>query len=164
MSTFQNFAIEFTMSFVVFGLLAKWYVVPFIERKPFNQALIILLLPFLLRHLGLMSLVPGVVDTALTKTTFAFYQAYGDYLAMLLALLSFIAVHQRWRYALAVVWAFNIVGFLDHANAMIMGTLSDIGEQLHGFWYIPVVFVPLGFTLHSLIFILLLKRSREYAW
>jgi hypothetical protein len=163
MNTFLNFSLELTMSFVVFGLLAKWYFWPYVSTLPFTQGVLILLLPFLFRHLGLMSLVPGVVDPELTQTTFAWYQAYGDFIAMILALISFILVHKRWKYALAVVWLFNIVGTLDHLNAMVLGTLSDIGAQLHAFWYIPVIVVPLDMILHFLIFVLLIERSREYS-
>ena len=86
MPPFVNFGVEFGLSLLVFSLLGKWYVWPFLCVRPFTQALLLLLSPFLLRYLGLTSLVPGVVEPAVTRSTFAFYQAYGDFLAFLLAL------------------------------------------------------------------------------
>jgi hypothetical protein len=103
MPTPLNFGIEFAMSLLVFSLLAKWYVWPYLRARPFTQALLILLTPFLLRFLGLMSLVPGVVDPAVTQGSFAFYQAYGDFIAFLLALASFVLVRSGQKQALAVV-------------------------------------------------------------
>jgi len=62
MNTFLNFGTQFVISLLIFGLLAKWYVWPFLCRRPYSEGLLLLLLPFLLRYLGLVSLVPGVVD------------------------------------------------------------------------------------------------------
>jgi hypothetical protein len=89
------------MSLLVFSLLAKWYVWPFLCARPCTQALLILLVPFLMRYMGLMSLVPGVVDPAVTQSAFAFYQAYGDFVAFLLAFAAFVLVHSRHPQALA---------------------------------------------------------------
>ena len=61
---------------------------------------------------------PIVVDPRLTETTFARHQAYGDLLAMILALLSLIAIRNHWRAALALVWVFNVVGMLDLLEAL----------------------------------------------
>ena len=70
MPPFVNFGVEFGLSLLVFSLLGKWYVWPFLCVRPFAQALLLLLAPFLLRYLGLMSLVPGVVEPAVTRSTF----------------------------------------------------------------------------------------------
>ena len=110
MPPFVNFGIEFGLSLLVFSLLAKWYVWPFLNTRPFNQAMLVLLVLFLPRYLGLMSLVPGVVDPAVTRSDFAFYQAYGDLLAFLLAFAAFILVRSQHSLALAMVWIFNIFG------------------------------------------------------
>ena len=74
MPPFVNFGVEFGLSLLVFSLLGRWYVWPFLRARPFTQALLLLLVPFLPRYLGLMSLVPGVVDPAVAQSTFAFYQ------------------------------------------------------------------------------------------
>jgi hypothetical protein len=159
---FLNFAIEFGMSLLVSGLLAKWYVWPFLCSRPYTQALLILLVFFLPRYLGLMSLVPGVVEPAVTRSAFAFYQAYGDFAAFLLALAAFVLVRAQNPSALAFVWVFNIFGSLDFVHSVLRGTLQGTGGSLGAFFYIPAFYVPLGLTAHYLIFLLLVKRSREY--
>jgi hypothetical protein len=106
--------------------------------------------------------VPGVVDPAVTQSTFAFYQAYGDALAFLLALTAFVLVRYMHPWALAVVWVFNVFGSLEFLHSMVRGSLAGTGGSLGAFWYIPVCYVPLGLVAHYLIFLLLLKRSREY--
>ena len=158
-----NFGVEFGMSLLVFVLLGKWYVWPFLSARPFAQALLILLVPFLPRYLGLMSLVPGVVDPAVTQSAFAFYQAYGDFVAFLLAVGAFALVRAGAAHALAVVWVFNVFGTLEFIHSVVRGSLAGTGGGLGAFWYIPVCYVPLGLVAHSLIFLLLRKRSGEYA-
>jgi len=163
MPPFLNFGIQFALSLLVFGLLGGWYVWPFLCVRPFTQALLVLLSPFLLRYLGLMSLVPGVVEPAVTRSTFAFYQAYGDLLAFLLALAAFVLVRSRHSRALAIVWVFNVFGSLEFLHSVLRGSLAGTGGSLGAFWYIPVCYVPLGLVVHYLIFLLLVKRSSEYS-
>ena len=163
MSSFANFGIEFGLSLLVFSLLAKWYAWPFICTRPMREALLILLVPFLPRYLGLMSLVRGVVDPAVTESKFAFYQAYGDFFAFLLAFTAFVLVRSRSPQALALVWIFNIFGSLDFVHSVVRGSLSGTGGSLGAFWYIPVCYVPFGLVLHYLIFLHLVRRSGEYA-
>jgi hypothetical protein len=158
-----NFGLEFAMSLLVSVLLAKWYLWPYLKTRPFSPALLILLSPFLVRYLGLVSLVPGVVDPAVTQSAFAFYQAYGDFLAFLLALSAFILVRLRQRHALLAVWVFNLFGSAEFINSVMRGIISGTGGSLGAFWYIPVCYVPFGMVVHALIFLLLVTRSREYA-
>jgi hypothetical protein len=142
MNTFLNFGLEFGLSLFVFSLLAKWYVWPFLHARPFEDALLLLLVPFLPRYLGLISLVPGVVDPAVTQSKFAFYQAYGDFAAFLLALLAFILLHYRHPQALLAAWIFNLFGVFDFLHSVIRGMLAGTGGSLGAFWYIPVCYVP----------------------
>jgi hypothetical protein len=163
MPTPLNFGLEFAMSLLVFSLLAKWYAWPYLRVRPFAPALLMLLTPFLLRYLGLMSLVPGVVDPGVTQGSFAFYQAYGDFIAFLLALASFILVRSGQKRALLVVWVFNVFGTIEFLNSVIRGSVFGTGGSMGAFWYIPVAYVPLGLVAHYLIFALLVQRSQEYA-
>jgi hypothetical protein len=72
-----NFGIEFRMSLLVFGLLAKWYAWPYLRSRSFTRALLILLAPFRVCYLGLMSLVPGIVDPAVTHSSFRAVSSLG---------------------------------------------------------------------------------------
>ncbi len=162
MPSMLNFGLEFGMSLLVSALLAKWYLWPFLSKRTFADALLILLSPFLLRYLGLMSLVPGVVEPSVTRSPFALYQAYGDFLAFLLALTAFILVRQRRQPALAAVWFFNVFGALDFIHAVVRGSVFGTGGSIAAFWYIPVAYVPLGLVFHFMIFVLILTRSQEW--
>lgn len=159
LNTLLNFGIEFAMSLLVFGTLAKWYVWPFLRARPRTEALLILLVPFLPRYLGLASLVPGVVDPSVTQSTFALYQAYGDFIAFALAFVAFVLLHFRNAWAIQALWVFNIFGTLDFIHSVVRGILGGTGGSLGAFWYIPVCYVPLGLVAHCLIFVVLLRNS-----
>jgi hypothetical protein len=154
-----NFGLEFVCSLFVFVLLAKWYAWPYLNTLQIRNALLLLLSPFLLRYLGLMSLVPGVVEPSVTQSRFAFYQAYGDFLAFLLALVGFVLVRRSSQLATLAVWVFNIFGTLDFLHSVIRGAVFGTGGSIGAFWYIPVAYVPFGLVVHFLIFATLLSRE-----
>ena len=143
------------MSLVVWGLIAKWLVAPWLAKMPQHQALFWLTLPHAFRHMGMVFLVPGVVAQPLPGG-FANPAAYGDLLAAVLAFLSLIVLRTGWTGALAVVWLFNIVGTFDLLNALRhTNVVSDFGAV----WYIPTLFVPLLLVTHLMIFARLLRRA-----
>ncbi len=94
MDTLAIFGLQLVLSLLVFALLAKWYVTPWLAEKPVRQALIPLIFPHAFRHIGLMFLVPGVVAQPL-PSVFAYTVAYGDVVSGLLALLSLVGCPER---------------------------------------------------------------------
>ena len=60
MDTLSIFGLQFALSLVVFGLLAKWYVLPWLAQYSTRQALVPLLIPHALRHLGMAFLVNAI--------------------------------------------------------------------------------------------------------
>jgi len=85
--------------------------------------------------------------------------AYGDLVAAGLALFSIAALRMGARFALALVWIFNIEGFVDFLNAFVQGLRHDVtSAPLGAAWYIPTYFVPALLVTHIMIFLLLLKR------
>lgn len=159
MDSFQIFGLQFLLSLVVYGLLATWYVAPALARLPLHDALIPLLVPHALRHLGLVFLVPAVVAPTLPRA-FALPTAYGDLLAGLLALMAMVALRSRLALALPLAWLFNIVGSLDLLYAFYRGIPLDAGRHMGSAWYIPTFIVPALFVTHFMIFAMLIKRSR----
>ena len=159
MDSFQIFGLQVLLSFIGYGLIARWYVAPRLAALPLHTALMPLLFLHAFRHLGMVFLVPAVVAPTLPPG-FALPTAYGDLLAGLLALLAIIALRSRWRLALPLTWLFNIVGTLDLVNAFYQGTRLDVGVHLGSAWYIPTFVVPALFVTHFMIFVLLVKRSR----
>jgi hypothetical protein len=151
------FGSQLALSLLVYTLLAKWYVVPWLADKPIEQALIALIFPHALRHLGLTFFVPGVVEPSLPHV-FANAAAYGDLVSGLLAILCLFALRRAWALALPLVWVFNIVGTLDLVNAL---SHAEAVPSLGASWYIPTFFVPMLLVTHVMIFARLLKRSHQ---
>ncbi len=156
MDTQAIFGLQFFLSLVVWGLIAKWLLAPWLEKMSQHQALLYLTLPHAFRYMGMVFLVPGVVAQPLPDA-FAIPAAYGDLATGLLALLALIALRTGWAGALALVWLFNLVGTFDLLNALRhQNVVPDFGAA----WYIPTLFVPLLLVTHFMIFARLLRRGR----
>ena len=157
MNALAIFGLQFGLSLTVCGLLAKWYVAPWLAKQPTHQAFVPLLIPHTLRHIGLAFLVPGLVVQPL-PTTFAIAAAYGDLVSGLLAILSLIAVRAQWRFALVLVGLFNLVGIADLVNALRQ---AEVVPNLGTTWYIPTFLVPVLLVTHGLMLIQLVKAWRQ---
>ena len=156
MDTLAIFGLQFVLSLVVWGLIAKWSLNPWLEKKSPHDAFFWLTLPHAFRHMGMVFLVPGVVARPLPEA-FATPAAYGDLVTGVLALLALIALRTGWARALALVWLFNIVGTVDLVHALRQANVVvDFGAA----WYIPTLFVPLLLVTHFMIFARLLRRGR----
>ena len=148
------FFLQFTLSLIVTGLLAKWLLAPWLAQQSRRRALFWLTIPHAFRHIGMVFLVPGVVLPL--PENFASAAAYGDLAAGILALFSLIALHNRWKGALGLVWVFNIVGTLDLINAL---RHLEAVPSLAAAWYIPTFLVPLLLVTHLMIFATLVKTA-----
>lgn len=164
MTPTQIFVLQVALSLLTYGLAARWYILPRLERLDLVAALTPLLLFHTLRTMGLVFLVPGVIGGSL-PAEFAAPGAYGDLLTVGLAFLALLALRARWRGALPLVWLFTIVGLLDFVNAFAQGVRADIAAQeaLGPGWFIPTFAVPAFTVAHLLVVRLLLTRGREYA-
>lgn len=157
MNAQQIFGLQVLPSFVVCGLVAKWYVTPRLASVPLHAALQPLLVLHTSRHLGMVFLVPTVVGAAL-PAAFAIPAAYGDLLAGLLALGAIVALRARARIALALTWLFNVVGLLDLINAFYQGLSHDV--QLGAAYFIPTFIVPALVITHLMMFRMLIRHPR----
>lgn len=153
----QIFGLQVVLSFVVYGLVAKWYVSPRLATLPLGIALQPLLVLHAFRHLGMVFLVPTVVGPAL-QASFAVPAAYGDLLAGLLALAAMGALRTGSSIAIPLTWLFNVVGLLDLINAFYQGLSNDV--QLGSAYYIPTFIVPALVITHLMIFRMLLRHPR----
>jgi hypothetical protein len=143
---------------LVYGLVARWYVAPRLAALPLREALVALLFPHALRHVGLVFLPPvGMAPTL--PPPFALPAAYGDLLTGLLALLAITALRGRWTSAIVLTWLANLVGMLDLGVAIFQGVRLDVGAHLGAAWYIPTFVVPVLLVTHVMIFTRLLRRS-----
>ena len=152
--------LSIVMGLTIYGLIAKWYVMPVLLALPRARALMPLLLFHCFRFIGLAFLIPGVTAQPLDPR-FANPAAYGDLLAALLALLCVLALRRGWRTAIPLVWVFNVEGTLDLLNAVTQGLRYTEGGNLGATFFIPQVVVPALLVTHAMVFIILLRRDSK---
>jgi hypothetical protein len=162
MNTILIFATQVTLSLLSFGLLASWVIYPRLRNRSLRDALTPLLLFETLRTIGLIFLVPGLVDAEL-PAEFAVPAAVGDMLAVILAFVALVAVRASWRVAPALVWLFTVVGLADFINATAQAVRFDIVEQhqLGIAWLLPTYGVPIFTVVQVVVIALLLTRGRQ---
>lgn len=100
---------------------------------------------------------PGVVAPDL-PLAFARSAAWGDLLAVLLALLALASLRRRAGYAIA--WVFNLWGSFDLFNAFYQAAASGLEPgQFGAAYFLPTFLVPMLLVFHVLICrILVAKR------
>ena len=112
------FGLSVAFSFVAWSLVARDFVWPALNGRSRADALRPLLILHSFRFVGLSFLIPGVVSPDL-PAAFAAPAAYGDLVAMLLALLALVAL--RSRFGVVLVWLFGIWGTADLLYAFFNG-------------------------------------------
>ncbi len=155
---FLHYFICYTVAFLVFGLIGRWYLWPAIKDRPPKIALAPLLLYACLRVNGLMFLMPGLVSRDLPRA-FALPTAYGDLTAALLALSALWPLRAEGAAAAPMVWLFNIVGLLDLVYANISTFKDHVDPAYLGVsYYLAALNVPAMIVVHVIIFAYLLRR------
>jgi hypothetical protein len=149
------FVSQFALSLIVVGLLARWYVAPWLAEKPLEVALMVLIAPHAFRHLGLAFIVPALNQPGL-PLEFATAAAYGDLLSGILALVVLIALRSRWAMALPLAWVFSIVGLADLANALRQ---DDAILYMGATWFIPTFVVPILLVTHFMVITRLVRNA-----
>lgn len=157
-----SFITQVTLSLLSFGLIARWVIYPRLRERSLREALTPLLLFQTFRTLGLIFLVPGLVDTAL-PAAYAIPEAVGDMLAVVLAFAALVAVRSGWRAAPALVWLFTVEGLADFINAFAQGLRFNIAVNYHlGIgWLLPTYGVPAFFAAQLTLIALLRNRERQ---
>jgi hypothetical protein len=83
-----------------------------------------------------------------------------DLTTALLAIVSVVALKTRWRFAIPLVWIFNLVGFGDLITAFPQFFGLKLYDQNLGFiWLMFVTYGLATFLSHIYIFIRLLKKK-----
>lgn len=154
------FILQFVLSLVVTGLLARWYLTPWLAGKPLEVMLMALLIPHAFRHVGMAFLVP-VLNQPGMPGDFANAAAYGDLMSGMLALLALIALKGRWSMAIPLVWVFNLVGAIDLANALRQ---TDAALYMGATWFIPTFAVPVLLVTHAMIFARLIRHASDLSY
>jgi hypothetical protein len=156
-----SFAIQATLSLLSFGLLARWFVYPRLRDRALPEALTPLLLFQTFRTLGLIFLVPSLVDAAL-PAAFAIPEAVGDMLAVVLAFAALVAVRAGWRAAPALVWLLTVEGLADFVTDFVQGGRIDIAAYHLGIgWLLPTYGVPAFIAGQLTVAALLVHHARR---
>jgi len=153
------FGIQFTVSLVVYSLIAFWYVAPRLWGLPLELALAPLLWVHAFRIVGGTILAPGSVGPGVPME-FRTMIGYGDLITALRALLALIALRTRLSHAIAFVWLCVIVGMLDTVNAIIQSVRFSVFTYALGVnWVIVTIYVPALLVSSLLIFMQLLDMQ-----
>jgi hypothetical protein len=151
------FGVQFTLSLIIFALVAKWYITPALNKLPLQAALVPLFLVHAMRYLPSSAFAPGQVDPKLPMDAMAGI-AYGDLASAILALIAVVFLRNGWFGALALAWVVNVVTSLDWLNAGYLAAASQlVTYRMGGNWYIISYYVPVIGVIHVMIFARLLK-------
>ena len=149
------------LSFIVFAIVAIWYVAPWLETRQRAEALVWLLLVHAFRHVALQIFSAqkfgfAVSDGARDQI------AAGDVTGMILALIAIVALRYRLGMAALLIWVFVAETVLDLANATIAGIREELFSTASGVtWLILTFYVPLLWVSLGLIVWQLCSRHRE---
>ncbi len=157
MTTQDIFGLQFALSIVIFAVVARVYLRPWLGGLTKREALMWLTLPHMFRHVGMVFLVPGMVSDGMPEG-FAKPAAYGDLLTGILALAAFVALHMDWRAKFALVWIYTVVGLVDLGKALPQ---TDVAPFFGAAWYIPTMLVPLLLVTHVMSFARLVRRDAK---
>ncbi len=145
------FGTQFTLSLVAYGLIALWYVVPWLAKKPREAALVPLVWVHAFRMIGGTVLAPGAVGAGV-PILFQKMIGYGDLITAFLALLALAALRTRSSWAIPLVWLVVTVGMLDTINAIIQSMRYDVFTHALGVnWVIVTIYVPALLVSSALI-------------
>jgi len=154
------FGIQFTMSLLIYALIATWYVAPRLSKLPTVVAVVPLLWVHAFRVVGGTILAPGAVDPAV-PADFRVMIGLGDMITAFLALLALLALRAHLRGALALVWVFLVVGTADTANAIAQSTRDSVFNYPLGInWVIVTAYVP-ALIVSSVLILVYLLRPRK---
>jgi hypothetical protein len=153
------FFVSIAFGLIAWGIVTARYIWPELRHKPRAEALRPVLMLHTFRYLGLSTLVPGVASANL-PAAFALPEAYRDFIAATLALLTLLLLPRKAGVGLA--WIFNIWGSVDLLNTFYQAFAAGlVPGQLGATYFIPTFFVPLLLITHALAFRILLQPQSE---
>jgi hypothetical protein len=154
-----SFFASIAFSFIAWGIVTARYIWPDLRLRASAEALRPLLILHSFRFLGLAFLVPNVVAPDLPPA-FAQSAAYGDIIAVILALRSLLSLPRA--AGVIVAWIFNLWGSADLLNAFFQANHAGLlPGQLGAAYFIPTLGVPLLLITHALAFRILLQHPTE---
>jgi len=151
--------IAMAISFVVFVLLAVWYVAPWMRQRPLAIALTVPLWVHAFRYVALQIFSAqhfgfGISDSLANEI------AWGDVAGALLALAALWLLRSGSRAAVPVVWVFIVETGVDLVNATVMGIRERAQETAFAVtWLILDLYVPMLWVTLALVVWRLVARA-----
>lgn len=149
------------LSFVIFSIMAAWYVAPWLRARQRAEALTPLLWIHAFRHVALQIFSAQkfgfvVSDGARDQI------ATGDVFGMILAVCAIIALHYRARIASLLTWALVVQTAFDLVYTAVLGVHEQLYATASGLTFLIVTFyVPLLWVSLVLIVWQLYSRRGE---
>ncbi len=151
--------ISMPLALLTWGFLARWCLLPWLQRVTPEIGLRPLILVHGFRYIGLMFLIPGVTHEVLDPR-FAEPAAYGDLAAAVLAFVALASLKWSpsvWR---PTVWVFNVFGLIDLLYAVTQGLRFTANGALGAAFWIPMILVPMLLVSHAFIAVVMLNGKR----
>ena len=139
----------------------KYWIQPRIANLPIHAALLPFVFLNTFRYLGLTFMAQ---EQFYNNYPSEFLTTVGllDFITAVLALVSVVALKNKWSFAIPLVWIFNIVGFGDLITAFPQFFGLELYNQDLGFiWLMFVTYGLSTFLSHIYIFIQLIKNIRS---
>ncbi|WP_339918271.1 hypothetical protein [Yeosuana marina] len=161
MDNFTILNMQVIAGLITFYFAFKWYVFPRLAKLSIYDALLPMVLIHGTRYLGMVFMVDTQVYDAFPDDL-AFTVGIWDYSTAIFAIITAIALKNKWQYAIPLAWVFNIFGFTDLLVAFpqvfaIKFYNYDIGTMWWAFSTIGVI----NMISHFYIFRRLIKNHRK---
>lgn len=135
----------------------RWWIKPRLANLTLEEALLPFVYLNIFRYLGLSFMAKEQFYDGF-PTEFLTTVGLLDFTTAILAIIAAIALKSKWRFAMPLVWVFNIVGFGDLINAFPQFFGLKLYDQNLGFiWLMFVTYGLATFLSHIYIFTRLIK-------
>lgn len=139
----------------------KYWIQPRVSKLPIHEALLPFVFLNTFRYLGLTFMAKEQFYDGF-PTSFLNTAGLLDFSTAVLAIVSVVALKNKWRFALPLVWIFNIVGFGDLLTAFPQFFGLKLYDQNLGFiWLMFVTYGLTTFLSHIYIFNRLFKNLKK---
>lgn len=158
MDNFTIINLQALLGSVTFYLAFRWWVQPRVSKLPIQEALLPFVFLNAFRYLGLSFMLKDQFYSGF-PIDFLTSVGYWDFLTSILALLTSAALKTKWKYAIPLVWVFNVFGFADLVVSFPKFFSLKIYDHDLGFiWLLFVTYGLTTFLSHIYIFYRLIKN------
>jgi hypothetical protein len=160
MSDHGIFLSQFAISLVVYGVLARWFLMPWSRRRPPSDGLIAVMVPLLVQHVAMTTLAGSVVNPGLSPV-FGWTVTACNLVTIPVAVVAIDALRRGAGSAWALSWLLTAVGVLSTAATVYTFFRYDVIPRFGPHWYVGAFYVPLQALAHLLVAVMLLQRGAE---